>query len=194
MGPTALLKQRRAVALLACTLAGCAPSSSTPGTIGAPPLGVTQLAEQLRARGGMVVVAETVSMSEPTTSSFATGYTGVFLAHDEAAFTVRVTDSLGERVAEGTLLQVEAAISPEEVVDARGVPRTDWFVSGGSPLTVQLPRSSGPYVLYLQHTPRGTERSRWVAGLDDSMVDGESMQDPTDESVESLRREPTSGL
>ena len=180
-----------AVVLLVGTLLGCAPASTAPGVIGqrwARPASVTQFATEVRAGGGMVVVVETVSMSEVTTSRVATGITNVFLAQDEAVFTVRITDSLGETAPVGTLLQLEAAVSPEEVVDSSGAPRTDWVVSGGSPVGIQLPPSSGSYVLYASHTPRETERSRWVARIDATMVDGEMMQDPTDQSVELLRR------
>jgi hypothetical protein len=187
-----LLRQASAALLLVGALAGCAPATSAPGGViaqsWARPASVTQFAAEVRARGGMVVVVETVSMSEVTTSRVATGITDVFLAQDEAVFTVRITDSLGESAPVGTLLQVEAAVSPEEVVDASGAPRTDWVVSGGSPLGVQLPPSSGSYVLYAFHTPRETERSRWVARVDGAMVDGDMMRDPTDQSVESLRR------
>ncbi len=186
------LRQASASLLLIGALAGCAPpATTTPGVIGsiwAPPASVSQLATEVRANGGMVVVVETVSMSEVTTTSVASGITGVFLARDHAVFTVRVTDALGEAASVGTLLQVEAAVSPEEVVDASGAPRTDWVVSGGSPVGIQLPPSSGPYVLYAFQTPRETERSRWVARVDGAMVDGEMMRDPTDQSVESLRR------
>ena len=192
---TTLRTRVAVVGLLVGALSGCAvagPPDYIPrqiiSPIWAPPAGVLELASEVRANGGMVVVAETVSMSEVETTTTETGYTGAWLAVDQAVFTVRVTDSLGEAAPLGTLLQVEARVSSAEVVDASGSPHTDWVVSGGAPLAVQLPPSSGSYVLFAMHTPRDTERARWVAALNTTMVDGELMRDPTDQAIESLRR------
>lgn len=152
------------------------PSEPPPGVISgiwAPPLSLEAKGEEVRSRGGVVLLMRTVSigdleLSDPTP----VGVPGVFQRVQRRTFRVEVLDSLGEAQPAGSAFDVVGIVGPVVLTDAAGEPRMDWVVSGAAPLTSRAPHQDTNWVLFGYPTDSHVLILDFAASEEDGIVDG----------------------